>query len=213
MTMLEAIQNRRNQLIKDVEDAPSSVMQQAKRNYDMDAQNKAAMAGSGGDYRAMRQYSDQMSVADANLMGATASARNQENLSRLGAKAGLLSENAKNAMQQYALSTGEGNSFLPAMQASGSALQGLLGAGQLSLAGAGQTGRQALGWGGMGNMSARTGMGASMGILGSLNQERALNLEREKFDFQRVMAPISAITGLGGELLKSFGGGSSQTPG
>ena len=210
LSIMEAIQSRRNELIQDIKEAPSSVMQQASRSYDMMAQNKAAVAGSGGDYRAQREYVDSMGVADANLMNATAGARTQENLSRLGARGALLDKNAQGAMSMYALSTGEGNSFLPALNASASASSGLMGAASLGLAGAGQSGQHAMGYGGQ-------AISGGLGMMNAMNQQRATNLSREKWEFNRAMAPLNALLGFGGEMMKAFipmpGRGSSSTPG
>ena len=211
ISILETSRARRNELIKDIEDAPSSAMQQAKQNYDRQAQNMAASAGHTGTATGRglaREYSDSMRVGDANLMNMTAVARIGENLARKSATSSLLNQNAQNAMQQYALSTGEGNSFLPALNASSAGISNLLGLGAQSLASAGQAGSQALGLGGLANQSAGIGLSGVSAMMQNMNQRRLYNLEREKFDFQKVMAPWNFIASLGGSLLGSglFGG-------
>lgn len=184
MSMLQSIQDRRNQLIQDIRDAPSSVMQQARRNYDMQLQNKIAMAGSGGvgfGRTAGQSVSDSMSVADANLMGSSASAFAQENMARKGVEAGLLGQQADTAMRQFALSRGEGNSYLPAMDAHGRAMSGLLG-----ISG------QGLNFMGQMQQSSQWGMGSGMA---QYNADRQFQLEREKIQMQRNLGILAMIGG------------------
>ena len=211
LSILETSRARRNELIKDIEDAPSSAMQQAKQNYDRQAQNMAASAGHTGTATGRglaREYSDSMRVGDANLMNMTAVARIGENLARKSATSSLLNQNAQNAMQQYALSTGEGNSFLPALNASSAGISNLLGLGAQSLASAGQAGSQALGLGALANQSAGVGMSGISSMMQSMNQRRLYELQRDRFDFQKVMAPWNMGVEFFGSLLGSglFGG-------
>ena len=60
-------------------------------------------------------------------------------------------------------------------------------------------------------------MNAGIGLLQTMNQQRAQDLEREKFEFQKTMAPWALAVGVFGDTMKSISwggtGGKKGTPG
>ena len=92
MADLHRIGDEQQLLMEEVTNAPSSVEQQARQNYDRQLQQASAMAamagrGVSGQAQALR---DQSQAMNARIFGETAGLRSQEYLQRLGMRSGML---------------------------------------------------------------------------------------------------------------------------
>ena len=91
MADLNRIGDEQQMLMNEVMNAPSSVEQQARQNYDRQLQQAATMSAMGGRGVSQGQaLRDMMQGGNARIMGETAAARGQEHLQRLGMRSNLL---------------------------------------------------------------------------------------------------------------------------
>ena len=217
---LENVQNRTDELISDIRQAPSSAAQAAARSADRVLQNQAAVAGLQGQgftTSPQEAFSDSLRTADANLMGNTAVAARQEYEGRLGLIGNLLARKANLAQMQQAVAVGEGDQSLNYLNSLGS-MQSAVGAQGLArqqfysnILGqqAGLVGVKS------GLLGARTGLlGSQAGLVGAQaglagRQLNVANFQNQmnRQDLQDNLAKWNAVLNTIGAATSAFGGG------
>ena len=200
LTVLEQVQRSRDELLRDVESAPSSVMQAARKAYEMKLQNEAALAGirgTGFGETAEEKFGDQLGVADANLLTETATALRDENLQRQGIKRSILGAKAATAGQQYALSVGEGDQSRGYLQDFQNTLGGLMK----------QTGGTGTLLSGLLGQREQTEMGRRMFDRGVFESDRRHQLVLDEISRRENQSWLSGLLNLGSSIAKSFSPG------
>lgn len=204
LKLLSGIQNRRQELIEDVKNAPSSVMQAGRMAQETQLKNMAAVASLTGGKNTFGRtaedaFSDSTKTADANLLNNLGLGLLQEKQQRQGVEASLLGQQEAGAMKKAAIAAGEGNQLGPYLAGEGSAFGGQLNLGQLGL-GSLATGLSGLGQ--LGQISLRERQ------FGQTQQQ--INLQRRKQDFYEdnylFNSLLGASVGLGGAAIQAFAG-------